>query len=761
MISPAPASEIFDFTFNYFSLLSLLGTSVNLILIYLVLSRGVQSSANKWFTLFLSLLALWGVGEFFGRLSGNPAASSFWSSVSSPGFVFMSPIFFLFTLTYIGKDNFMEGFGRRLLVFGSGLLMLFLIWNTNLIVDHSLIDVIKLPWGWSGPTAAYFTFFVIWLEVFFVVSLYLLIKYFLKLKNPLKKKQTQLMIIALLIPLVIGTLTDALFPIIKVNFPGTAVLFTSVMGVITTYAILRYKLFAINPAVHFANIVKTMNEALIVCDSSNSIQFTNDAVLRLFGFNPESLQGRKIQTLLQKSEEQNIFETGFLAKINNKELVTDLEINLSSSTGEEIPVNLSGSPLFDETNSLTGYVIVASDIREIRKLVYNLVAERNKLSVTLSGITEGVFVVDKSGVISFFNEAAEKIFETKASAVIGKKADDVLHITDQEGPVKVEYFFPQEKLSKDMVTYSRNGVKIQTAAGIINYANLIAANIVEGESINLGAIVTLHDVSQEKELEEMKLDFVSMAAHELRTPLTSIRGYLSVLQEEIGKKLSEDQYSFLEKAFISSTQLAALVENLLSVSRIERGSLQIQSQVTQWENILEEAYNNFLPQAKERQVSLTYVKPTKKLPFVSVDKFRIGEVVSNLISNALNYTPSGGAVEVSTETSGQEVITHVKDTGPGIPPSALPKLFTKFFRVSGVLEQGSKGTGLGLYISKAIVDMHKGRIWVESEIGKGSIFNFTVPVSNDQNLPAKPYMQKGQRMFLRKSDVPSSPEKTS
>ena len=194
--------------------------------------------------------------------------------------------------------------------------------------------------------------------------------------------------------------------------------------------------------------------------------------------------------------------------------------------------------------------------------------------------------------------------------------------------------------------------------------------------------------------------------------------------------------------------------NLLPVSRIERGSLQIQSQVADWGAILEEAYNNFLPQAKERQVAFTYIKPKKDLPLVMVDKFRISEVVSNLIGNALNYTPAGGSVEVSTEVTAEEVITQVKDTGPGIPPSAIPKLFTKFFRVSGVLEQGSKGTGLGLYISKAIVDMHKGRIWVESELGKGSLFSFTVPVAKNQSLPEKPFLQKGKRMFLRKGSQP-------
>ncbi len=748
-ITAAP-SVIFDFAFNPYALLSLFGIVVDLVLIYLILSRGLQSSANKWFTLFLSFLVLWGIGEFLGRMSNNVIASNFWGSVSSPGYVFMSPVFFTFTLAYVGKESFLEGFGKRVLVFGSSLLMIFLVWNTDLIIVHTLKGIERVPWGWNGPSGDYFPIFIVWLESFFIVSLYLLIRYYRKVSDQLKKRQTLLIIIALLIPLIPGTFTDALFPIIEVIFPGTAILFTSVLGMITTYAILKYKLFVINPATHFANIVKTMNEAMIVFNNNKEIEFANEAAERLFGYALDELTHKKIQDLIKDQNARNSFEWNFSDKLNQDKLINGFEIDFNNKNGEVVPVSLSGASLKDSNGESVGSVMIAADMRELKKLVYNLVAERNKLSITLSGISEGVFVVDKTGVVSFLNQAAERIFGMKGSQVLGKKADDVFKIEDDDGRIVVEYFFPKEKLSKDMVTFSRNGVKITQPGDKLVFADLIAANIVEGEGVNLGAIVTLHDVSKEKDLEEMKLDFVSMAAHELRTPLTSIRGYLSVLQEEIGKTLKPEQSSFLEKAFISSTQLAALVENLLSVSRIERGSLQIQAQPTHWEPLIDETYNNFLPQASERQVKLTFVKPKEDLPLVLVDRFRISEVVSNLVSNALNYTPSGGSVEISLEHKDKEVITHVIDTGPGIPEAALPKLFTKFFRVSGVLEQGSKGTGLGLYISKAVVDMHKGRIWVESTLGKGSVFSFSVPVSKVQDLPNSPKYPAGKQMFLKK-----------
>ena len=148
-----------------------------------------------------------------------------------------------------------------------------------------------------------------------------------------------------------------------------------------------------------------------------------------------------------------------------------------------------------------------------------------------------------------------------------------------------------------------------------------------------------------------------------------------------------------------------------------------------WDELVNETIVNFKDQAIQKEVKLSYKKLSSKLPKIYIDRFRMSEVISNLVGNAVNYTDPGGLVEVSVETKDKELITHVKDTGQGIPEEALPKLFTKFFRVSGVLEQGSKGTGLGLYISKAIVEMHKGRIWVKSTLGKGSTFNFAVPLA--------------------------------
>ncbi|MBI4040073.1 PAS domain-containing sensor histidine kinase [Candidatus Daviesbacteria bacterium] len=257
----------------------------------------------------------------------------------------------------------------------------------------------------------------------------------------------------------------------------------------------------------------------------------------------------------------------------------------------------------------------------------------------------------------------------------------------------------------------------------------MAAMIKEGAKSNLGSIITIHDVSEEHELETMKMDFVSMAAHELRTPLTSIKGYLSVFINENKDKFDNDQMMFLNRINISAEQLTGLIENLLNVSRIERGVVTLNPEQVNWAENLQAVVNEFKNRAEEKRIDLSFTPATVPLPTIKVDKIRINEVLGNLLSNAIAYTQPGGKVIVWAESDGKNIATHIKDTGEGIPKEAIPHLFTKFFRVSGVLEQGSKGTGLGLYISKSIIEMHHGKIWVESELGKGSTFSFSLPIT--------------------------------
>jgi len=724
---------LLDFTFNSYALLSLFALVVNTTLIYLIASQGLQVSANRWFIFVLITLVVWSATESLSRFSGNPVAADFWGSIGSLGWIFVAPLFFGFTLSYIGKEGLISTVSKQIMLFGPAVLFLFLDWTTGLISIHDPALFEKVYYGWSSPTAPFFWAVLLWLDSLLVASVIVLVWYYRKQDYKNVRRQTLIFIVAVLIPILGGSITNGLLPILKIEVFPAAVILTSVMSLLITYAMLKYRLFSINPATVVSNIVQTINEILIVTNPAHRIEFVNDAVESVLGYKKEKLVGQPFQNLVKGDWEE--FKNRVMDQVYSGESVSGVELSLVSADGQNVPVSFSANPLKDSKGSIYGAVGVATDISKIKQLFADITAERNKLTTTMESIVDGVLALDFDTKVIMINSAALKMLGLKGEQVLEKKLDDVISMSEGNERLRAADLLPKAVLKEDTILVQKNDLSISTLLGREVFVNLTSSAIKEGNEVGLGAIITLNDVSKEKELEEMKIDFVSMAAHELRTPLTAIRGYLSVLQEETQKSMTKEQKSFLDKAFISSSQLASLVENLLSVSKIEKGAMKLEQEETDWKEVLEENFNNFIPLAKEKNIKFT-LNNLDDLPKVFVDKFRVGEVISNLIANAINYTKTGGSVTVSAEANEKEVTTHVKDTGQGIPERAIPKLFTKFFRVSGVLEQGSKGTGLGLYISKAIVDMHKGRIWVESKIGIGSTFSFTVPLASIENRSA-------------------------
>lgn len=356
----------------------------------------------------------------------------------------------------------------------------------------------------------------------------------------------------------------------------------------------------------------------------------------------------------------------------------------------------------------------------------NVVAERNKLNTIIASITDGVVVLDLHRNIVLANKAAEKISGFAAQEITGQLADNFLLFKNKEGKaVTVAEAF---KTGQGQTTPTPLSLTLIGKDKQEKQIELIVAPVAEGVQADLGCVLILYDISQRKALEQMQIDFVSMASHEIRTPLTSIVNYLQTVSDEAGGKLDPELKGFLDRALQSAKQLSVLVTNLLSVSKVERGSFSVLLQPLNWQQKLTQLVEDNRATAVQKGLTLTLSLPPQPLPQVMADEVRISEVVNNLISNAINYSKPSGSIEVSAKIEGNEVITAIADNGQGIPKEAIPNLFAKFFRVAGSLEQMRQGTGLGLYISKSIVQLHHGRIWVESELGKGSTFYFSLPI---------------------------------
>ncbi|CAN5198776.1 hypothetical protein BH09PAT2_BH09PAT2_03160 [soil metagenome] len=364
-------------------------------------------------------------------------------------------------------------------------------------------------------------------------------------------------------------------------------------------------------------------------------------------------------------------------------------------------------------------------------------SERNKLSLILSGISDGVIVTDRQRNIILFNMAAGKITGCTASMVMGKPLSEVFRLFDKKKEILPTEFCPIRSDDFEGVTYSMNELILESNRDQKTVVNLLSGHIAKGLQVGVGCILSLHDVTEKHNLEAMKLDFVSMAAHELRTPLTSIHGYLELFLEENKGKLNADQNLLLNSIGRAAVNLSNLVESLLNVTRIDRGVIVIKPTKMDWLAFIQNIMSDFFPRAMKKKITLGFTPPAEKIVFVYADQLRIQEVFTNLLNNALNYTHEGGTITVIVEQTTNAIVTSVTDTGIGIPSDAIPHLFGKFYRVSNEFSASQQGTGLGLYLCKSIMDMHKGDIGVRSEVGKGSTFYFSLPLGAPNDIITK------------------------
>jgi signal transduction histidine kinase len=235
-------------------------------------------------------------------------------------------------------------------------------------------------------------------------------------------------------------------------------------------------------------------------------------------------------------------------------------------------------------------------------------------------------------------------------------------------------------------------------------------------------------VTQERELDRMKSEFVSQVSHELRTPLTAIKGFTEMLLDRDAGEINEEQEEFLKVITSNVDRLVLLINDLLDMSRIESGRLQLKLEAIDLEEIVQSVATTMRPLVNGKQQTLVvHIEPD--LPRALGDHDRILQVVTNLVSNAHKYTPADGFISVAVGRVGEELGVAVQDTGIGIGPEDLARLFTRFFRVDSSLTREIGGTGLGLSITKSIVELHGGSISVASEPGKGSTFSFVLPIA--------------------------------
>lgn len=421
--------------------------------------------------------------------------------------------------------------------------------------------------------------------------------------------------------------------------------------------------------------------------------------------------------------------------VNNLSQISDaLDLLKKGGSGHKLKINDQGEIglIVSQINQLAQtYDSTISNLQSDKDII---LSDRNKLNAIIYSITDGIIVLDLSFKILIVNKSLEEMTGFSGSELLGQPIENLIKIEIQNNVVPITKTIKNLMVDSDPKKIYRAEAKVSGKDGNLATVKLTIAGISDSVKADLGAILIFHNITQERLFEQMQIDFVSMASHEFRTPLTSVISYLSILQSEAADKLDPEHRQFLDRAISSASQLSDLVNNMLSVSKIERTTLTIAPSTIDWAEQIQKAVDNNHNQAIQKNINLK-ISLESNLPKVLVDPLRIQEVLNNLIGNAIKYSPSGtGAVEIGSKVQADEILTYIKDNGPGISSVALPHIFEKFFRGPGSLESTNQGAGLGLFITKSIIELHHGKIWVESQEGRGATFYFTLPIAHEQNL---------------------------
>jgi signal transduction histidine kinase len=350
----------------------------------------------------------------------------------------------------------------------------------------------------------------------------------------------------------------------------------------------------------------------------------------------------------------------------------------------------------------------------------------NVLRAVLDSTVDGILLTDVDGNVQLANRPLVHMTRDLGMSFDGTVVDRLLSVADRMGD-RDAYRAAMERLRANPNESTFNEFE-DTVSGRVFQG--FTAPVLDDRGGFLGRVWTLREVTQQRELDRLKDEFVATVSHELRTPLTSMMGFLEMIREGEAGQLTEEQKRFLAIVYRSSERLQRLVGDLLFVARLDANGLQLQFAEVRVEDVAQDIVESNAALARSRE--LTLKAELGDVPTVWADRERLAQLLGNLVSNAIKFTPPSGTITVRTFERDSEAVIEVEDTGIGIPEGEQERLFQRFFRSSTATEQAIPGTGLGLVISKAIAEAHGGSIAVRSDAGAGTTFTVRLPFEPEE-----------------------------
>jgi len=465
----------------------------------------------------------------------------------------------------------------------------------------------------------------------------------------------------------------------------------------------------------------------------------NPSFEKISGYKIYELVGKPIERLFEKEKIEELSkETLEKGSVKGRELLLLPKDKKEAivSTFSQVRKNPEGEVIgyFIALFDLTDIKRAENELKETQSAILNILddvdearvraeEEKDKTLTVLTNFADGLLVFDKENKLSLINPQMEDFFSVKATDVVGKSVSELGNVPT---------FNPLLNLiTKDGEIKRTHREELPVTEAFV--AEVSTIPMVRGKE-RLGTLVITHNITREKRIERLKTEFVSLAAHQLRTPLSAIKWTLRMLMEGDLGEITDEQRDYVDKTAQSTERMIGLINDLLNVTRIEEGRYLYNPIPLPLEPLIQSVIDNYEEEIQRKNIKLEFSKPSENPPSIRVDEEKIKLALQNIIDNAVRYTPSDGEVKVSLkyDKSKKEIEVSVKDSGIGIPKDQQQRVFSKFFRGDNAIRMKTEGTGLGLFISKHIIEAHGGKIWFESEEGKGTAFYFTLPIREEE-----------------------------
>lgn len=505
----------------------------------------------------------------------------------------------------------------------------------------------------------------------------------------------------------------------------------------------------IHPEILYAALESSSNH-IVITNPEGKIVYANKAVSTITGYDREEIIGNTPRLwggLMSQDFYQHFWET-----IKHKKQSFSGEIKNRRKNGELYTALSRVSPILGPHEELWGFIGTEEDITARKERELTLEQQTTELTQTksqiehekaryqalLNSIGDGVVACDPNGVAIFVNSAAENLLGATQQQLLGNVwATSVPQVVDdQKNPV------PYEQLAHIMA--KNTGHTAHTTYSYITSSGTplpvaVTASPIILDGVFLGTIIVFRDITNEKQVDRAKTEFVSLASHQLRTPLSAINWYTEMLLAGDAGVLLPEQLKYLQEVASANARMIQLVNDLLNVSRIELGTFLSNPQPVKPITILRSVMDEQKPAIDEKQLTLTETH-TPDLS-IQADPVLFRAIIQNLLSNAVKYTPEHGSISITlTQVPESTLIAEVQvpalsmlfsitDTGYGIPAHQASRIFTKLFRADNVQEKDTQGTGLGLYIAKSICQAAGGDIWFSSKENQGTTFYFYIPAT--------------------------------